>query len=333
MPMIEIREVLTGELNDVIEGTEPVEYELLQMMQKRINLEHGYKYEVKNVQVFDDMGNVIAGLDDEPRGVSQLTYVTPYPITLNNENYGVNDSQLLAFNQSGPFAADNTVLYKGLSISTNLGDLVYQNDKIIHNQFPDPNLELLTPMTWYTPHLYLTVIQQWVGKANKNKIAKSFYIELKKTRASSLERSMGQYKEMLEAQCRLITLTANMITPVGSAAGRSFPSWLFGGIRSEIMINSVNVLRYFNHAASRDYQKMMTQGAFRARFKQAVSMVPFDEPFGTGNPENIPDWITIMNVAGVTSGPIRDYPPPVKYTGNGNTVMYDALGLPASIVT
>lgn len=333
MPMIEIREVLTGELNDEIPDTEPVEYQPLQMMQKRINLEHGYRYEVKNVQVFDDMGNVVAGLDDEPRGVSQLTYVTPYPIVLNNEIYGVNTTQTAAFTQAGPFASDNTVLYKGLEISTNLGDITYQNDKIVKNEFPDPNLELLRPNIWYTPHLYLTIIQQWVGKADKNKIAKSFYIELKKTRASSLERTIGQYKEMLEAQARLITLTANMITPVGSAAGRSFPSWLFGGIRSEIMINSVNVLRYFNHAASRDYQKMMTQGAFRARFKQATTMVQFDEPFGKGNPENIPDWITVMNVAGVTSGPIRDYPPPVKYTGNGNTVMYDAAGLPASIVT
>jgi len=333
MPLIEIREVLVGELNQEIEGSDPVEYEQLQMCQKRLNLEHGYKYEVKNVQVFDDMGNVISSLDGEPKGIAQLTYVTPYPIVLNNEAYGVNTLQTAAFTQAGPFAADDSVLYKGLEISTNEGEIVYQNDKIIKNEFPNPELELLTPMVWYTPHLYLTLIQTTVGKAQKNKIAKSFYLELKKTRCSTLERSMGQYKEMLEAQARLITLTANMITPVGSAAGRSFPSWLFGGIRSEIMINSVNVLRYYNHVASRDYQKMMTQDAFRARFKQATRMVAFDEPFGTGNPENIPDWITVMNVAGVTSGPIRDYPPPVKYTGNGNTVMYDAAGLPASVVT
>ena len=339
MPLIEIREVLTGELNDVIPDTDPVQYQPLQVMQKRINLEHGYKYTVKNVQVFDDMGDVIAGLADEPRGVAQLTYVTPYPITLNNETFGVNDVQTAAFTQSGPFAADNTVLYKGLEIGTNQGDTVYQNDKIIKNEFPNPELELLTPTTWYTPHLYLTLIQSWVGAADKNKIAKSFYLELKKTRCSTLERSMGQYKEMLEAQARLITLTANMITPVGSAAGRSFPSWLFGGIRSEIMINSVNILRYFNHLAARDYQKMMTQDAFRARFKQATTMTPFNLAEGKAataagdGTDGMPNWVTIMNVAGVTSGPIRDYPPPVKYTGNGNTVMYDAQGLPASIVT
>ena len=62
-------------------------------------------------------------------------------------------------------------------------------------------------------------------------------------------------------------------------------------------------------------------------------MTPFDEPQGTGTPFDIPNWITIMNVAGVTSGPIRSYPPPTKYTGNGNTVMYDTNGIPASIVT
>jgi len=332
MPMIEIREVLVGELNDEIPGTDPVEYQPLQMCQKRINLEHGYRYEVKNVQVFDDMGQMIMA-EDDPKSVSQLVYVTPYPIVLNNEQYGFNNETLLSFNQSGPFAADDTVLYKGLEIGFNVEPFTWESTRTTKTEFPNPNLELLRPNTWYTPHLYLTLIQQWAGVPKKNKIAKSFYLELKKTKCSNLERTIGQYKEMLEAQARLITLTANMITPVGSAAGRSFPSWLFGGIRAEIMINSVNVLRYFNHAASRDYQKMMSQDAFRARFKQATTMVGFDQPFGKGNPENIPDWITIMNVAGVTSGPIRDYPPPVKYTGNGNTVMYDAQGLPASIVT
>jgi hypothetical protein len=283
MPLIEIREVLTGEFNDTVPDSDPVEYLPLQMMQKRINLEHGFRYEVKNVQVFDDMGNVIAGLDDEPRGVSQLTYVTPYPITLNNEAYGFNRVLLASNLNAGPFAGDNSVLYKELEISTNLGDITYQNDKVIRNQFPNPSLELLTPMIWYTPHLYLTLIQQWTGKADKNKVAKSFYIEMKKTKASSLERSMGQYKELLEAQCRLTTTTGNMISPVASAAGRSFPSWEFGGIRSEIMINSINVLRYFNHAASRDYQKMMTQSAFRVRYKQATNMTPYDEAEGTAS--------------------------------------------------
>jgi len=61
-------------------------------------------------------------------------------------------------------------------------------------------------------------------------------------------------------------------------------------------------------------------------------MVDYDAAFGDTS-TGIPDWITLMDVSGVTSGPIRPYPPPCKYTGNGNTVMYDADGLPASIVT
>ena len=61
-------------------------------------------------------------------------------------------------------------------------------------------------------------------------------------------------------------------------------------------------------------------------------MAGYDQAFGDTT-TNIPDWITLMDVAGVTSGPIRSYPPPVKFSGNGNTVMYDANGIPASIVT
>lgn len=329
MPVIAIREVLVGELDN----WNSEETSEVALCQKRINLEDGYRYQVKNVQVFDEKGGVISSVEGQSLGVGQLTYVTPYPLVLIDQPYGIDTDSLAGLTKNGPFAGDNSVLFKQLELSFNADTTIMQNNLQFEQVFPDPGLEQLTAQYWYTPHLYLSLIQQWVGIAVDNTIAKSFYIELKKTKCSRLESTIGQYKEMLEAQARLQTLTANMIEPTGSAAGRSFPSWLFGGSKAEIMINSTNVLRYFNRVASRDYQEMMTQDAFRVRYKQASNMAPFNEPQGTGNPFNIPNWITIMNVAGITSGPIRSYPPPVKYTGNGNTVMYDTNGLPASIVT
>jgi|TARA_R100000084_G_C4653231_1_gene151206 hypothetical protein len=332
MALIAIREVLTGEFNEWTAETSGE----TKMCQKRIELEPGYKYRVKNVQVFDDKGGCIgANQEIDPLAISQLTYVTPYPIVLVNEPYGLTTGQRVVFTQSGPFAADNTVLYKQIEINQNGNLSPHQSMLAIEQQFPRPELEQLNSQRWYTPHMYLTVIQTWSGEGVNNSISKSFYIELEKTKCSRLEASIGQYKEMLEAQARLQTLTANFIDPVGSAAGRSFPTWKYGGIRSELMLNSLNVLRYFNNIASRDYQSMMSQGAFRQRFKFSIKMVGYDQPFGSdlGGTNTYPDWINLINVSGVSSGPIRSFPPPMKFTGNGNTVMYDAAGNPASVVT
>ena len=98
------------------------------------------------------------------------------------------------------------------------------------------------------------------------------------------------------------------------------------------MVTSANVLRYFNRLASAAYQDMDNITGFRTRYKESTTMVGFDKAFGD-SATNIPDWIQLMDVAGVTSGAIRPYPPPTKFSGNGNTVMYDTNGLPASIVT
>tara|TARA_R100001443_G_scaffold113503_1_gene128341 strand:+ start:675 stop:1673 length:999 start_codon:yes stop_codon:yes gene_type:complete len=332
MPLIAIREVLTGEFND---WTAEADGEM-KIAQKKINLEEGYKYRVKNVQVFNDKGGILsADSSDTVSALLEQTYVTPYPIVLNDETVGVTSPQRGVFLQSGPFAADNNVLYKEIELQ-----MFGREDPTIvgptySEQFPFKGLEQLNAQRWYTPHLFLTVIQSFGGEGIDNEISKSFYIELEKTKCGVLERSIGHYKEFLESQCRLITETANFIDPTSSAAGRSIPSWKFGGIRPEFMLNANNTLRYFNRVAARDYQPMMTSAAFTNRFGYASTMVEYDSAFGSdfGSGNKYPDWINVYNVAGINSGPIRPFPPPHKLTGNGNTVMYDEDGNPASIVT
>lgn len=232
-------------------------------------------------------------------------------------------------------AGDNGVLYKRLDwTSTDNNDIAspspwsYNLNMI---EFPDRVTSNNSPFSWYAPHIYLTVKKNFEGNARDSPIAISFYIKYEMTNVDSVQSSMGLYKETLEAQARLQTITGNSVAPL-TAAGRSFPTWKYGGVRPEIMVTSANVLRYYNRLASAAYQKMDNIAAFRTRYKEATTMVAYDAAFGD-TVTNIPDWVTIMDVAGVTSGPIRSYPPPVKYTGNGNTVMYDAAGLPATIVT
>ena len=134
MPIMAIREVLAGEFND---WTAEADGEM-KICQKRINLEDGYKYRVKNVQLFDDKGGVIAadGSDTVPT-LLQMTYVTPFPIVLTNETVGVTQTQRDVFLQSGPFAADNNVLFKSVTLNTN--DLLSPQQltsQLINQEFP-----------------------------------------------------------------------------------------------------------------------------------------------------------------------------------------------------
>ena len=97
--------------------------------------------------------------------------------------------------------------------------------------------------------------------------------------------------------------------------------WKYGGIRPELMLPGTTALRYFNRVASNANQEMVAQDTLLSAFRSATNMVGFDEAFGDAA-ANLPEWITLMNVEGVTAGAIRPYPPPLKYADNGNTLMF-----------
>lgn len=331
MPIHTVREVLTGVVYPNVEGAQA-----LGMVQKRINMPEGKRFRIKSVQCFDDNAALITHPDRGPlENLSmRLVYVTPYPIVLTQENWGANTEQnsltSIPGGGMGPYAGDRSCLYKRIDVNESSD----QNWNTIDQgswEFPNPQSAQDNDYEWYTPHVYLTAIV-WTEGGWPTQTKLSFSLKLEVTNADSIQTAMGLYKENLEAQCRILTDTANSIDPTTSAAGRSQPSWKFGGARPEIMVSSANVLRYFNRLASAAYQEMDSVTGFRTRYKEATTMAAYDAPFGD-TATNIPNWITLMDVSGVTSGPIRSYPPPVKFTGNGNTVMYDANGLPASIVT
>lgn len=334
MPMHTVREILSGVAIPNAEGTQS-----LALVQKRINMPQGKRFRIKSVECFDDNGTVFT---DASRGgptsgpCARLIYVTPYPIIPTKESFGptgdVDALTSIPMGGMGPYAGDNSVLYKRIDINKNVaGDENWNTGQLLTTEFPNPQSAQNNDYSWYTPHVYLTCMV-WTQEGWEQNIKLSFNLKLEVTAVDSVQTAMGQYKEMLEAQCRTMSDTLNSILLPSSAAGRSFPMWKFGGVRPEIMVTSANALRYFNRLASAAYQGMDDITGFRTRYKESTTMVNFDEAFGdTGT--NIPDWISVMSASGVTSGIIRPYPPPVKFSGNGNTVMYDALGQPATIVT
>ena len=296
----------------------------------------GKRFRIKSVQCFDDSGIMQTNPGRGPLSQlgMRLIYVTPYPIVLSKTNWGSTTEQQnltnIAMGGMGPFAGDRSCLYKRIDIN-NTNDENWSPIDTLTTEFPNPQSAQDNDYDWYTPHVYLTAVV-WTEGGWEQNLRLSFNMKLEITKADSIQSAMGLYKENLEAQCRVLSETANSILLPSSAAGRSQPAWKFGGARPEIMVTSSNVLRYFNRLASAAYQEMDNISGFRTRYKQATTMVDYDAPFGD-TATNIPNWITLMDVSGVTSGPIRSYPPPVKFTGNGNTVMYDANGIPASIVT
>lgn len=333
MPDLVIRETLEGVVKPDIEGSRSSV-----LVQKRINLPEGKRFRVKSIEVFDDnmyLANTNA-IDPEDEIVTRTTYVTPYPVVIGGRGWGFTEGMRAAsFAGSGLEAGDDSVLLKMLDYAP-VGVLAdSQQTKVIagvRQVFPSEPTAFNTGFVWYTNHLYLSSIINWRGSAVNIPMCLSFHIHLEVEKCSALENAIGCYKEKLEAQFRVRKSSINSIDPIATQAGRSFPMWKYGGIRPEIMITSANVLRYYNKLASADYQEMDNIDAFRTRFKEATTMVDYDAAFGDTT-TGIPDWILLMDVAGVTSGTIRPYPPPVKFSGNGNTVMYDADGLPASIVT
>lgn len=331
MPVLTIRETLVGTVTPDVEGSQ-----CSGLVQKRINLPEGKAFRVLAIQGFDDNGGLEGTKSpDNEMGHTREVYASPFPIVPTDLGWGVTGAARGATSVTGMglLAGDNACLYKRIDATS----ITFSQDEPYSTQqwteeFPNPQVATHNPYTWFTNHLYLTMKVNWNSLAEAMDVRFSFYIQVEVKDVSSLVSAIGTYKEMLEAQCRTLTSTLNSISPAGSAAGRSMPSWQFGGHRPEIMVTSANVLRYYNRVASRAYQEMSSVAAFRTRYKEATTMVDYDAAFGD-TATNIPDWITLMDVAGVTSGVIRSYPPPVKFSGNGNSVMYDANGLPASIVT
>jgi len=244
-------------------------------------------------------------------------FVSPFPVQLTNETIKIDATFELP--NVGPFASDATILYKETAL-TNLNDFLEQtNEKIWKAQFPADPLAAQFNEIFYSPHLYMTVLL-WNKPNSEVSIKYTLFAQIKQTKCSGVESSMGCYGEFLDAQCKSLTKTAVFIG-AGLVAGNTFPTWKFGGIRPELMISGNTALRYFNRVAANQSQDMISRNEFQTAFKEATKMAAFDAGFGDPTVP-LPDWVQILDVGGITSGAIRPYPPPLKFADNGNTLMF-----------
>lgn len=306
-----------NEIRDTIQGTITLEGDGRGYMTRCINLKEGYRNQVLSVDVFND--NVSQDITYGGTPKCYQLFVSPYPIIPTNEVIDINLGLVPPFIHAGPLAGDEQVLYKESAITYFIGEPEGVQSVVRKNQFPSDEVAATPTTTWYSPHLYITVL--WWGTGGEQVDAKfSLFIRVKQTKVNAAEESMGQYKEFLDSQTRLLMDTAVVMDPA-SVSGYVFPMWKYGGIRPELMISGTTALRYFNRVASNANQDMVARGALQTAYQDATTMVNFDAAFGDAA-LNLPDWITLMDVAGVTAGELRPYPPPLKYADNGNTLMF-----------
>jgi len=306
--------VAVNEIRDTIQGDIILTAEGVGYMTRCLNLKEGYRNEILSVDVTNDNAGINTAFGI-PEQAYQL-FVSPYPIINTDENINLNDGVI--FTNAGPLAGDEQVLYKE-TCATYYSNESQQFPFQFKEQFPSAQLAATPTTKWYSPHVYITVLY-WGAPEQLVNTKFSLFMRVNQIKSSGTTVSMGQYKEFLDSQCRLLTDTAVVYDPA-DVAGYVFPMWRHGGIRPELMISGTTALRYYNRVASNANQEMTTRAALQTAYTDATTMVGFDSAFGDAA-LNLPEWITLMDVGGITAGAIRQYPPPLKFADNGNTLMF-----------
>jgi hypothetical protein len=99
--------------------------------------------------------------------------------------------------------------------------------------------------------------------------------------------------------------------------------FLYGGARTQFMMNADSLADFYTQLAPRDSEKMLTTAEQRDFIAAARTMVGFDQAFGEQSATlgGVPEWVRLFALTGVVSGAVREQWPPLKYNDNGNVRM------------
>ena len=270
------------------------------LYQKRISLRTGDRHTVNFIDFYDD--SQVSPAMAAPSGWQ--FFVSKYPVIPTN--------MILAetFDNAGPPASDPNVLFKASSIRP--GSSTYYQ---IDDEFPNQFLGSSPTFTFYTDHLYLTLIMY--NEVDSGQVIvdpqMSVYMAIDSVDVNSVEFSMGYYKEYQDAQ--LIQVFSGGVqmqsTPL-LQAGYNFPMWLAGGIRPEKMLRADALADWWHNLDGNFAEKTQTVTNLREYYNLAKTMVTFDAAFGgpaTDPKGAVPDWIRVNALPSVISGPeLAEFP-------------------------
>jgi hypothetical protein len=278
----------------------------LAIYQKKVTLSSGKRHTMMAVDVFDD-----SMLLHQFGGNAMIEfYISAQPIIYSEMNFG----PLNAYANRGPQAAEENILYKAI--------LLKEGNQYYADEYPNQTLGSEPTFSWYSPQVYLTMLVHGLDEviipAN---LALSVYMAVKESNANNVEYGIGMLNEVLSAQTRTKTVDMYQIASALNV-GLSFPSWKFGGIRSEYMLRGDALADFWLNNNNQDSEKMISDAQVSIYVAGARKMVDYDSAFGSIDPVKgaIPDWVRITNM-GLGDFQFRANFPPNKKTDAGITRM------------
>jgi len=268
---------------------------------KRINLKEGFRHQLVQVDMFED-----AYASEQ---VEIETVISPYPAIPTNMAYSVS----AGFNTRYPAGGDDSVLFKERrSLRFNFADLSNET------QFPSSEIASMNAAQFYSDHVYINMHLMTLNpETTVTNIAFSFLMVLDDKKVGLLEHTLGVLKESHDAMCALVMSNGHM-NSLSDLRGNTFPTWRFGGILPENMVNPAAANSFFLKISTRDAEVMQTSTEVRNQVADARQMTPFDQAYGVRNPP----WLRMDLNQGLMAGPIRADAVPLKYADNGNTRMF-----------
>jgi len=289
-------------------------------IEKIIPLKTGYRHTVNAIDVFVD--NIWMSSDSELPMYGEVI-LSAQPLLLTNQKYG---NSLGADQSRTPAISVDTILYKMLfTFDAQIGKIA-TTPLQIQQEFPNNFLGAMPTFSWYTPRIYMYVIlyesQSSGFDATVQDIEISAYVAVDSKKSNYLSYMLGNIRERSVAQIGRI-MSIGRLVPVNRLIGQTFPMFLFGGARSQLMMNSNALATFYYQLDPQSPENMLTTVEQRDFMKSARTMVAFDEAFGATSAAlgGVPDWVKMFALTGVVSGAVREQWPPVKYADNGNTRM------------
>lgn len=312
MPVIEMRESI---------GSDPVTLEIgesLAVVQKRINLKEGpHQRNMLQMDLFFDNFPVVQGLigPEKFSGIIEF-FVSPTPLILT-------DMTIQGAPNAGPMASNQLVLFKAIVDGTDV------------TRFPQDFLATNANFPFFHDQLFITMVFHRAINTTQEIVdyAASFYMSYKEKRVPAYRAAMGVITERFASMLAKAQTNGRSLQNVTNLAGSFIPSYNWGGIRPEYMVNAQSFTQFFLNIESKESERMINTNFLRTFAAQARSMVSNPDAFGDGAGATssfgsaIPDWFVTILPKGVEAGAVRpQFPPRVTQdnpaaAGLGNILM------------
>lgn len=301
MPVIEMRESL-GSIDVEIKELSPG----VAVVQKRINLKPG-NFQRNMLQMdlfFDDYPHTLGKPTPENfPGIIEF-FVTPTPIILTSETVRLTPN-------AGPLASNPIVLFKAILDGSQV------------TRFPQDFLATNANFPFFHDQLFISMVFHVEGDLSEDiftRFAASFYMSYKEKKIPAYRSAMGVISERFASMLAKAQSNGRTLQNVTDLQGSYIPSYNWGGIRPEYMVDGQTLTQFFLNLDSQASEQMQGTGTLRVFAAQARQMVSNPDAFGSpgGAAGAVPDWFVTILPKGVEAGAVRpQFPPRVTQDNPG----------------